>query len=169
MKSKLLPYKDEIIKMYVNDKLTCNQIGQKFNIRPTPVARFLTKNNIKLRNRGQQKGSPGTTKGKKYTERSLQYNIQLVESGNYKKLHEASIRSIIRKYLIHKKGHKCEICNLTEWRGCIIPLVCDHIDGDYTNCELTNFRLICNNCDSILPTYKGKNRGKGRKLNRSDG
>lgn len=169
MKSKLVPFKDEIIRMYVVDKMTCNQIGKKFNIRPTPVARFLTNNNVTLRNRGQQKGNPGPTKGKKYTEKSLQYNIQLVESGNYKKLVEQSIRSTIRKYLIYKNGHKCELCSLTEWRGQKIPLVCDHIDGDHSNCELTNFRLICNNCDSILPTFKGKNRGKGRKLNRSDG
>jgi len=44
-----------------------------------------------------------------------------------------------------------------------IPLVSDHIDGDPKNNNLDNFRIICNNCDSILPTFKGKNRGKGRK------
>jgi 5-methylcytosine-specific restriction endonuclease McrA len=54
------------------------------------------------------------------------------------------------------------LCNVEQWMGHIIPLVCDHIDGNPKNNELTNFRIICNNCDSILPTFKGKNRGRGR-------
>jgi len=167
MKSKLEPFKEDVIKMYVDEKLTCKQIGLKFKIRPGPVSSFLIKNNVKLRNAGQQKGRPGTNKGKKFVERTLAYNTQLIESGEYKKLHEAGIRSRIRKYLINKYGHKCQICGLSEWRGHAIPLVCDHIDGSAKNCELENFRVICNNCDSILPTYKGKNRGRGRKLNGS--
>lgn len=165
MKSKLEPFKDEVIKMYVDEKLTCKQIGQKFNLRPNPVSSFLVKCNIKLRNAGQQKGKPGPNKGKKYTERTLIHNAQLIESEEYKKLNEATIRKHMRRYLIAKNGHKCQICGLSEWRGHKIPLVCDHIDGSSNNCNLKNFRIICNNCDSILPTYKGKNRGKGRKLN----
>lgn len=167
MKSKLEPFKDEIIKMYVNEKLTCKQIGQKFKMRPSPVAWFLEKNGVQIRKGGQQKGYPGTTRGKKFTERTIAYNTQLIESGEYKKQHEACIRKNIRRYLINKHGHKCQICGLAEWRGQTIPLVCDHIDGSAKNCELENFRVICNNCDAILPTYKGKNRGKGRKLNGS--
>ena len=169
MKSKLEPFKDEVIKMYVDDKLTCKQIGQKFKMRPSPVSWFLKKNGVKLRKCGQQAGAPGTNKGKKFIERSLIYNIRIIETGEYKKLHEAVIRKNIRRYLINKNGHKCQICGLSEWRGHTIPLVCDHIDGSAKNCEIENFRIICNNCDSILPTYKGKNRGKGRKLNRSGG
>jgi 5-methylcytosine-specific restriction endonuclease McrA len=167
MKSKLEPFKDEVIRMYVNENLTCKQIGHKFKLRPGTVSSFLTKYNIKLRNAGQQKGRTGTNKGKKFTERTIAYNTHLIESGDYKMLHEAGIRSRVRKYLINKYGHKCQICGLAEWREHIIPLVCDHIDGSAKNCELDNFRVICNNCDSILPTYKGKNRGNGRKLNGS--
>ena len=54
------------------------------------------------------------------------------------------------------------ICGLSEWMNQTLPLVCDHIDGDSKNNNLNNFRIICNNCDSILPTFKGKNRGNGR-------
>ena len=153
--------------MYVDDKLTCKQIGQKFKMRPSPVSRFLEKNGVKLRKSGQQKGCISATKGRKFTERTFSYIAQLVESGEYKKQHETCIRKNIRKYLINKYGHKCQMCGLSEWRGHAIPLVCDHIDGSAKNCELENFRVICNNCDSILPTYKGKNRGNGRKLNGS--
>lgn len=167
MISKLESFKDDVIRMYVEERMTCKQIGLKFGLRPNPVSHFLTKHGVELRSRGLQKGRPGTTKGKKFTERTTDYNNQLIESGEYKKLHEAGIRKRVRTYLINKYGHKCQICGLTEWMGVRIPLVCDHIDGSAKNCELKNFRIICNNCDSILPTYKGKNRGNGRKLNGS--
>jgi hypothetical protein len=164
MKSKLEPFKDTVIKMYVEDKLTCKQIGQKFKMRPGPVSWFLEKNGVTLRKGGQQKGSRGPTKGKKFTERSIAYNTHTVESGKYKTFVEACIRKVMRTYIINRHGHRCQQCGLTEWRGHVIPLVCDHIDGNAQNCEIENFRLICNNCDSISSTYKGKNRGNGRKL-----
>jgi len=68
----------------------------------------------------------------------------------------------IKKYLIEIKGHKCEICGNTEWMGNPIPLIIDHINGDSSNDSLENIRLVCGNCDMQLPTYKGKNIGKGR-------
>ena len=40
------------------------------------------------------------------------------------------------------------------------PLVVDHIDGDSTNHSVSNFRLVCGNCDTQLPTYKSKNKSK---------
>jgi hypothetical protein len=67
-----------------------------------------------------------------------------------------------RKYLLEKRGHKCEICNGLEWMGQKIPLVLDHIDGNSDNGAITNLRLVCGNCDMQLPTYKGKNFGHGR-------
>jgi hypothetical protein len=42
----------------------------------------------------------------------------------------------------------------------------DHVDGDPTNDRLDNLRLVCANCDALLPTYKNKNRGNGREWRR---
>lgn len=71
-----------------------------------------------------------------------------------------------RRFLEEEYGHKCAICGLSEWMGQPIPLVVDHIDGDPLNHKIDNFRLVCGNCDMQLPTYKAKNRGKGRKYRR---
>lgn len=54
-------------------------------------------------------------------------------------------------------SHQCSICNLVEWCGMPIPLELDHIDGDNHNNELVNLRLLCPNCHSQTPTYRGKN------------
>jgi ribosomal protein S27AE len=112
---------------------------------------------------GLQKGNVSWNKGKTFQEKTLKRIKQQIESGDYKKLGESHIRRTVKKYLIYKNGHKCMICNLSEWQGVVIPLVADHIDGNSENNELSNFRIICNNCDSISPTFKAKNKGNGRK------
>jgi len=111
---------------------------------------------------GQKLGCVPWNKNKKFDKKSIEYLIHKIETGEYKNQCDGNIRRSVRLYLIHKYGHSCMLCGLSEWQGYPIPLVCDHIDGDHSNIDLDNFRIICNNCDSILPTFKGKNRGKGR-------
>lgn len=67
-----------------------------------------------------------------------------------------------RRFLLERDGNKCEICGLEKWNNEDIPLVADHIDGNSDNNSISNLRLICNNCDALLPTYKNKNKGNGR-------
>ena len=72
-------------------------------------------------------------------------------------------RKFVRKYLEYKFGHRCSICSNTHWLGQPILLIVDHIDGDIENHNVDNYRLVCSNCDATLPTYKNKNRGKGKR------
>jgi hypothetical protein len=72
-------------------------------------------------------------------------------------------RSTIKRLLLHERGHKCEICFNQMWNDKEIPIILDHIDGNHENNSKQNLRLICPNCDAQLPTYKGANKGKGRK------
>ena len=71
-----------------------------------------------------------------------------------------------KKYLLERDGHKCSVCKITEWQSKPVPLIMDHIDGNPENNKITNFRLVCGNCDMQLPTYKSKNRGNGRPARR---
>jgi len=112
---------------------------------------------------GKKKGSIPWNKNKNFQEKNIRRLTETVESGNYKTHTDCSIRRLVRAYLIHKYGHKCMMCGLSEWTGLKIPLVSDHIDGNSKNNEISNFRIICNNCDATLPTFKGRNRGNGRK------
>jgi len=66
---------------------------------------------------------------------------------------------VLRKRLI-KEGifeHKCKMCGLTEWLDDKIPLELDHIDGNHHNNLLENLRLLCPNCHTKTPTYRGRN------------
>ncbi len=71
----------------------------------------------------------------------------------------------IKKYLRRKFENKCCLCgwNQINTKTGKVPLVADHIDGNWRNNTESNLRLICPNCDSLSPTYAALNRGKGRK------
>lgn len=70
--------------------------------------------------------------------------------------------SKLRSYLISTIGYKCEICKGTEWFGKPMPVTMDHIDGNASNNNLDNLRLICPNCDRFTPTFGYRNKGNGR-------
>lgn len=68
-----------------------------------------------------------------------------------------------RLRLINERGHACEHCKLSEWNGQPITLEMDHVDGNNRNSTRENLRLLCPNCHSQTPTWRG------RKLKKIDG
>lgn len=70
---------------------------------------------------------------------------------------------VIKRILIEDRGYKCESCDNSEWMGEPITLELEHSDGNYMNNNIDNLKLLCPNCHSMTPTFKGKNRGNGRK------
>jgi hypothetical protein len=71
----------------------------------------------------------------------------------------------IKRFLREKYDNKCCLCGWAEVNVItgVVPLVADHIDGNWQNNREDNLRLICPNCDSISATFAGLNRGRGRK------
>ena len=71
----------------------------------------------------------------------------------------------VKRYLREKFGDRCLLCGWSEVNKKTgkVPLVADHIDGNWQNNTESNLRLICPNCDSLSPTYWALNKGRGRK------
>lgn len=55
---------------------------------------------------------------------------------------------------------KCLCCQNNEWLSKPIPLELDHINGISDDHRIGNLRLLCPNCHSQTPTYRGKNIGR---------
>ena len=98
----------------------------------------------------------------KYCSRNCQH---ILEWSNKKKTIEDNqkVENIhqAKRYLL-EKNKSCKICGVSEWLGKPILLICDHINGDSTNWNLDNLRMICSNCDATTPFYKARNKGRGR-------
>ena len=71
----------------------------------------------------------------------------------------------VKTYLMKKYDCKCSKCGWGEvnpFTG-TIPLELEHIDGNPYNSSPDNVTLLCPNCHSLTKTYKGANKGNGRK------
>lgn len=62
----------------------------------------------------------------------------------------------LRPHLIEQRGHTCERCLLSEWLGNPIPIEIEHIDGDRTNNNEQNLKILCCNCHALTPTWRGR-------------
>lgn len=72
----------------------------------------------------------------------------------------------IKRYLREKFHDQCCLCGWAHVNPVtgLIPLVADHIDGNWRNNQEDNLRLICPNCDSLSPTFAGLNRGRSGRV-----
>lgn len=71
----------------------------------------------------------------------------------------------LKKYLFDKYENKCAKCGWSEINPFTntLPLEIEHIDGNYLNNTEENLIILCPNCHSLTATYKGANKGNGRK------
>lgn len=65
-------------------------------------------------------------------------------------------RRIIREAVFPRE---CAGCKCSEWKGSVVPLELDHIDGDHGNNAKENLQLICPNCHALTPHYRVKKPG----------
>ena len=96
--------------------------------------------------------------------------IELWKKGQVPRIRNIGVVSRhLKKYLRVKFGDKCCLCGWAEInpKTGIVPLVADHIDGNWRNNKEDNLRLICPNCDSLSPTYAALNKGNGRENRRA--
>ncbi len=74
--------------------------------------------------------------------------------GLYQNPEKTKKREDIRKYMVKHYGYKCWECGNTEWNGKPIPLELEHVDGNTSNNEVTNLKMLCCNCHAQTPTWR---------------
>lgn len=82
----------------------------------------------------------------------------LIEGKDWKGM----IPNWVRRVLREKFGNKCSECGINEYNNKPITLEVDHKNGNHLDNTIKNLRLLCPNCHSQTPTYKNRNKGKGR-------
>lgn len=160
---------------------TAKEIAEKFNISKNVVVKYCNdikknkKRTKKLKVTIQCKNCNNFIKTNDYRRKFCSQNckIEFHKKKNIEKWlngeHDGkrgktSTAKWIKKYLIEKYGEKCMECEWSERNPYTgkIPIELEHIDGDYTNNKEENLRLLCPNCHSLTPTYKGANKKRGR-------
>lgn len=87
-------------------------------------------------------------------------------SGHISKTND--IPDAIRRYLLEQANHKCTECGWDKIHSVTkrVPLTIDHIDGNSTNNNPNNLKVLCPNCHSLTSTFGNLNKGKGREQRR---
>lgn len=79
------------------------------------------------------------------------------------------LSSAVRNYLLQQADYKCSECGWDKINPATgnCPVEIDHIDGNSENNAPSNLKVICPNCHSLTPTYKGLNlTGRGSRAYR---
>jgi len=85
---------------------------------------------------------------------------EIMEAGLYKT--SSSGDTPFRRYILRKRGHKCEECGRAKWLGKKIPLDLHHENGDSMDNRLENVKLLCLNCHGLTPTFGRLNKKSTR-------
>ena len=121
---------------------------KKFNV---DTSHFLDRSSQMMKN----------TKGKKY-------ELEDIFVENF----QGGVNGTSLKRKLYDNGLKqpiCELCGQDEnWITGKLTLILDHINGNNKDNRLENLRIVCPNCDSTLPTSKGRNKTKSLSKNKSN-
>jgi hypothetical protein len=78
----------------------------------------------------------------------------LVENSSFSRSHLKE-----RLYSEGLKEPSCEICGQGEaWRGQVMGMILDHVNGISNDHRLENLRIVCPNCAATLSTHCARNR-----------
>lgn len=101
-------------------------------------------------------------------------NLRLKEQRKIAR-HAADIEELAhgsrRRRIIEEQDSKCLRCGNSHWLGEEIKFELNHIDGNNQNNKRENLEILCPNCHSLTPTWRGRKpvdarnyTGKGGKI-----
>jgi len=99
-------------------------------------------------------------------EKMLKYDRELADKRRSETLlqqsrsrpYEEMSHGALRKRMLVERNFTCEGCGIgNEYNGKPLTLELDHYDGNNQNNKYENLRILCPNCHSQTPTYRGKN------------
>jgi hypothetical protein len=146
---------DKQITEAISTNLTMSQAAKFLGIHPSTLKARAIKLGVYTPNQGR--------KGIQRPEQIRDHTILLEEI--LQGLHPTYQTHKLRLRLIKMgiKKQQCEICHITHWEGQQLSLILDHINGINDDHRLENLRIVCPNCDSLLPTFCGRNKGVVRR------
>ena len=147
-------YTDEQFVEAVKTSMSYRQVLSKLGLKQAGGNYAVLKNHIKEMGLDtSHMTGQAHLRGKTHTYNQKPLERLLVEGSTYQS-HKLKLRLLKEGY----KEHRCEICGITEWNGQPTPIELDHIDGDHSNNQLDNLRIICPNCHAQTTNYRGKNK-----------
>lgn len=134
--------REQEIRQWVTEHKTKGFISKELGCRRDTLEAYLKKMSIEyLGNQGGKKTEKrwSRTTAKEYIENS-----------------DAPMASRLRKKLIRDgiKEEKCEDCEITEWQGQKLVFELHHVDGNHWNNDLSNLKILCPNCHSLIPNHR---------------
>jgi len=78
------------------------------------------------------------------------------ETWKSKRDYDTAHMGSIKRWIKEEREYTCEECGTKEWNGKRLPMEVDHIDGDTTNNDISNLKVLCPNCHSQTPTWRKK-------------
>lgn len=146
----IIERKEEILK-WIESNQSKSYMSKKLRCKPETLNSYLVKMGIDYS--GNQGGN------------GIKTDCKRISALEYAKTHGCK-SSDLKKKLI-EEGYVENICvwckNEGEWKGKPITLELDHIDGNRYNNELENLRILCPNCHSQTPTFRGRNNDVDKK------
>ena len=139
---------DEIVQA-IHDSKTMRQASSKLSMNFNTFKRRA----VSLGIYNPNPGGKGTNKPSK-----RKIPITDILDGNYPRYQTFKLKNRLIKEGYLK--NECSNCGISEWNGKFLPLELDHIDGNPTNHDIGNLRMLCPNCHSQTETFRAKNKRK---------
>lgn len=126
-----------------------------------PEARKKNSEGAKRTYKGEKPRSKffSTEKGKNCSKKGRD---KYIENRHFLSLDPESNIKNLRYWLLVEREHKCEKCLNEKWFEEPIVLEVDHVDGNRKNNSRENLKLLCPNCHSQTPNWRGRNINSGK-------